>query len=93
MQRLFLTEWRSWLERHFRAQLDRSPQAEIRNVQIKRCKELLRSAKLPLRTVSRLAGFKHIEYMSVVFKRETGETPGRYRGLYKGDSRANGRPK
>ncbi|RIK77037.1 MAG: XylR family transcriptional regulator [Planctomycetota bacterium] len=72
---------RSWLERHFRAHLGRSPQAEIRSVQIKRCQELLRNTDLPLRTISRLAGFKHIEYMSVVFKRVTGESPGRYRSL------------
>jgi LacI family transcriptional regulator len=72
---------RSWLERHFRLHLNRSPQAEIRNVQIKRCKELLRDTDLPLRTISRLAGFKHIEYMSVVFKRLTGESPGHYRNL------------
>jgi len=70
---------RSWLERRFRQQLDRSPQAEIRSVQIKRCKELLRDTELPLRTIARLAGFKHTEYMSVVFKRETGQSPGRYR--------------
>lgn len=71
---------RSWLERHFRGHLGRSPQAEIRRVQIQRCKELLRNTQLPLHTIARLTGFTHTEYMSVVFKRETGEAPGRYRG-------------
>jgi LacI family transcriptional regulator len=70
---------RSWLERNFRKLLNRSPQAEIRNVQVKRCKELLRTTSLPLEKIARLAGFEHPEYMNVVFKRETGETPGRYR--------------
>jgi LacI family transcriptional regulator len=70
---------RSWLERRFRYYLGRSPQAEIRRTQIKRCKELLRSTKMPLDQVARLAGFKHTEYMSYVFKRETGEAPGRFR--------------
>ncbi len=70
---------RSWLERNFRKLLSRSPQAEIRNVQLKRCKELLRSTTLSLEKIARLTGFEHPEYMNVVFKRETGETPGRYR--------------
>lgn len=71
---------RSWLERHFRAHLGRSPQAEIRRVQVQRCKELLRNTQLPLNKIARITGFTHTEYMSVVFKRETGEPPGRYRG-------------
>jgi LacI family transcriptional regulator len=71
---------RSWLERGFRNHLGRSPQAEIRRTQVARCKELLRMTDLPLERIARLTGFKHPEYMSVLFKRETGETPGRYRG-------------
>ena len=70
---------RSWLERNFRKLVNRSPQAAIRLVQIKRCKELLRTTSLPLEKIARLAGFEHPEYMSVVFKRETGDTPGHYR--------------
>jgi LacI family transcriptional regulator len=70
---------RSWLERNFRKLLSRSPQAEIRNVQVKRCKELLRTTTLSLEQIARLTGFEHPEYMNVVFKREVGETPGRYR--------------
>jgi AraC-like DNA-binding protein len=48
-------------------------------VQIKRCKELLRTTNLSLEKIAGLAGFEHPEYMSVVFKRETGRTPGQYR--------------
>jgi LacI family transcriptional regulator len=70
---------RSWLERSFRKLLNRSPQAEIRTVQIKRCKELLRATPLSLEKIARLTGFNHPEYMSVVFKRETGQTPGQFR--------------
>jgi LacI family transcriptional regulator len=70
---------RSWLERNFRKILNRSPQAEIRNVQLKRCKELLRTTAMSLEKIAQLTGFEHPEYMSVVFKRVTGETPGRYR--------------
>lgn len=70
---------RSWLERYFRKYLNRSPQTEIRNVQIKRAKELLTATELSLEQIANLTGFNHPEYFSVVFKRETGETPGQFR--------------
>jgi LacI family transcriptional regulator len=70
---------RSLLERKFRQHLGRSPQAEIRSVQLKRVKQLLAESDLPLSEVARLAGYAHPEYMSVVFKRETGQTPGAFR--------------
>jgi LacI family transcriptional regulator len=34
---------------------------------------------LPLAQIASLAGYAHPEYMSVVFKRETGQTPGQFR--------------
>ena len=70
---------RSVLERRFRKYLKRSPQIEIRSVQLKRVKQLLAETDLPLERIATLAGFEHPEYMSVVFKRETGQTPGQYR--------------
>ncbi|TWT90377.1 Xylose operon regulatory protein [Pseudobythopirellula maris] len=70
---------RSWLERGFREHFGRSPKAEIRNVQIARCKELLKMTDLSLENIAGLAGFKHSEYMGVMFKRETGLSPGKYR--------------
>jgi LacI family transcriptional regulator len=70
---------RSMLERGFRQFLKRSPHAEIRLVQLKRVRELLSETDLPLDRVAELTGFKHPEYLSVVFKRELGETPGQYR--------------
>lgn len=70
---------RSLLERRFRRHLGRSPQAEIRAVQLKRVKELLAESDLSLDQIAPLAGYAHPEYMSVVFKRQTGQTPGQYR--------------
>jgi LacI family transcriptional regulator len=70
---------RSMLERGFRQYLQRSPHAEIRLVQLKRVRDLLSETDLPLDRIAGLAGFTHPEYMSVVFKRELGETPGQYR--------------
>ena len=70
---------RSSLERRFRQHLGRSPQAEIRNIQMRRAQQLLSETNLPLSQIANLTGFKHAEYFSVVFKREMGETPGQYR--------------
>ena len=70
---------RSILERRFRKYLGHSPQATIRQAQLKRVKELLAETDLPLAAISDLAGFKHCEHMCVVFKREVGLTPGTFR--------------
>lgn len=70
---------RSLLERRFRKHLGRSPQQEIRRIQVNRTKELLAQSDLSLERIAELAGFKGAPYLSVVFKRETGQTPGQYR--------------
>jgi len=70
---------RSVLEKRFRRYLQQTPQQAIRAVQIKRVKQLLAETDLKLDSIARLAGFKHVEYMSVVFKRETKQSPGQYR--------------
>lgn len=70
---------RSSLERRFRKYLGRSPQAEINRVRIKRIHQLLAETDLPLSRIAELVGYEHPEYLSVVFKRETGQTPGQYR--------------
>ena len=44
-----------------------------------RVKQLLVETDLPLARVATLAGYEHPEYMHVVFKRETGQTPGDFR--------------
>jgi LacI family transcriptional regulator len=67
------------LERQFRRYLGHSPQAEIRAVQVKRVKQLLAETELTLERIAELAGYRHSEYMSVVFKRLTGQTPAQYR--------------
>ena len=78
---------RSSLERRFRQYLGRSPQAEIRRVQIKRACQLLRDTDLSLVKISQLTGFKHSEYFSVVFKREVNQTPGKYRDASRAKAR------
>jgi LacI family transcriptional regulator len=75
----FVHTSRSFLERRFREYLKRSPQAEIRRVQCSRAKQLLTDTDFTLEKISELSGFKHPEYLSVVFKRLYAQTPGQYR--------------
>lgn len=70
---------RSFLERGFRKYLKRSPQEEIRALQLNRVKQLLNETDFTLERIAGLSGFEHPEYMSVVFKRLTGQTPGTFR--------------
>ncbi|ACB75598.1 transcriptional regulator, AraC family [Opitutus terrae PB90-1] len=70
---------RSQLEKKFRRYIGRSPQAEIRRVQVAKIRQLLFETNFPLKKIAELAGFEHVEYMCVVFKRLTGDSPGNYR--------------
>ena len=70
---------RSQMEKRFRRCIGRSPQAEIRRVQLARVKELLIETDFPLKTIASMTGFEHMEYLSVVFKRLTKESPGHFR--------------
>lgn len=70
---------RSQLEKKFRRYIGRSPQAEIRRVQVEKIRQLLLETDFPLKKIAELAGFEHVEYMCVVFKRLTGDSPGSYR--------------
>lgn len=79
---------RSQLEKKFRQYLGRSPQAEIRRVQIARVRQLLAETDLPLKGIAELTGYDYMEYMCVVFRRLTGETPGAYRRRHRPRGRA-----
>jgi LacI family transcriptional regulator len=70
---------RSLLEKKFRQHLGRSPHAEIRRVQVGKIKQLLVETDFPLKKIAELTGFEHVEYMCVLFKRTTGNSPGEYR--------------
>lgn len=70
---------RATLERRFRKVLDRSINEEINRVRIARIKQLLLDTDLKLSAVAKLTGFNHTEYMSSLFKKTTGTTPGQFR--------------
>jgi LacI family transcriptional regulator len=67
------------LERRFRKELKRSPQDEIRAACLRRVQELLRDTNQTVSEVAELTGFRNPEYLTVFFKRMTGETPREYR--------------
>lgn len=75
---------RTQLEEKFRKYFLRTPQSEIRRVQLVRIRQLLQDTDLSLDSISELTGFKHPEYLIVFFKREMGESPGRFRRNFQG---------
>ena len=74
---------RSGLERGMRKYVNRSPKQEIRKVQIQHATRLLLETDFSIDHIAHLCGFKHPEYMHVVFKRDTGRTPGAVRSHQK----------
>ncbi|MDP0499819.1 MAG: DNA-binding transcriptional regulator [Verrucomicrobiota bacterium JB022] len=74
---------RSLLERRFRKFLRRSPQEEIRNVKINKAKQLLLDTDMTLAEIAEAIGFEHPEYLSVMFKRLTSESPRDFRQRYR----------
>ena len=70
---------RSLLDRRFRKFLRRSPQDEIRHVRINKAKKFLIETDLTLAEIAEQTGFDHPEYLSVMFKRITNETPRDFR--------------
>ena len=73
------------LNRRFSTIFSRTVKQEILRLQVDRCRQLLQETDFTLQRIAGLAGFRHPEYMSVVFRRETGRTPGQYRRATKGN--------
>ncbi|MFK7692044.1 substrate-binding domain-containing protein [Paenibacillus sp. HJGM_3] len=67
------------LESRFVRSLGRTPHAVIMEMKVKLIKQFLSGTDLTLPKIAERIGFKNAEYMSVLFKRETGLTPNAYR--------------
>jgi len=67
------------LERRFRSQVGRTLHDEIRRAQTQRAKDLLVNTGLSLKDIAERTGFRHVEYFTVAFKRETGLPPSVFR--------------
>ncbi len=67
------------LERRFEQAVGRSPKQEIIRSRMNRVRALLAETDLPLHHIAGRMGFEHAEYLSHVFKRATGISPGAFR--------------
>lgn len=67
------------LESRFQKAVGRTPHEEIIFVKLKLVKQLLIETELPISLIAERAGFEHGEYMSVMFKKNTGLSPSLYR--------------
>jgi len=74
---------RTILERRFKKLLGHTPHDHILRVKLDRVKEMLSTSDLPLAQIAERAGFEHVEYLSVSFKRSVGITPSQYRARVK----------
>jgi LacI family transcriptional regulator len=72
---------RTGLDQRFKQQLGRTVHQEIDRVRLKLARELLRSTDLPLDAIAARAGYIHAQYMSAVFRRSLGRTPGQDRAM------------
>lgn len=72
------------LEQRFQKLLGRTPREEILHVRLNRVRQLLTETDLPLYLIAERTGFDHVEYLSVVFKRETNVTPSAFRAAARG---------
>ena len=67
------------LEYQFVEAIGCTPHAMITRIRLSRVSQLLRESELSLEEIANRCGFEHPEYMSVVFKRMTGISPGQFR--------------
>jgi LacI family transcriptional regulator len=70
---------RSVLQRRFRALLKRTIHDEIMAVRLRQACALIANTDLPLAEIAEKSGFKHQEYMGVVFKKHFHLTPAQHR--------------
>jgi len=67
------------LEMRFKKAAGRSIHQEIQTCRLQWVGELLRTTDLPLAKVAELAGYSSLSYMDVLFQRQTGLTPLKYK--------------
>jgi LacI family transcriptional regulator len=70
---------RSSLEMYFRRELKRSVHDEILQRKLQRSFELLGETDMGIADVALASGFRSVQYLNTVFKRELGATPGSWR--------------
>jgi len=59
--------------------MGRTVHDEIQRVRLERARQLVSTTNLPLSQVALQAGFRHLTYMTSMFRRHVGFTPAKYR--------------
>jgi len=72
---------RKTLEVRFARTLGRTPHEELQRRRLERVKSLLLQTAWPLKQIARAAGFTYVEHLHLIFRREVGMTPAKYRAL------------
>jgi len=67
------------MERRFVKVLGRSPKEEVLRVRLNRAKQLLAETDFSLAAIGEKIGLEHTEYLSRIFKKKIGVTPGQFR--------------
>ena len=75
---------RSTLEVRFKTLMGRTMHDEIHRVRMDRAKQLIAATELPLKQVAVEAGFRSVQYLTVLFRRDLGQTPAEYRRTSRG---------
>ncbi len=70
---------RTLLERGFKRLLGHTPHEQIVRAKLSHVRAMLVETDLPVALIAERTGFEHTEYLSVAFRRETGQTPSAYR--------------
>jgi LacI family transcriptional regulator len=73
---------RRFMERSFNQFLGTSPHEQIVRAKLSRVKQLLIETDFPLDTIARKCGISQAAHLSVLFKKEVGETPGEFRRTF-----------
>jgi LacI family transcriptional regulator len=67
------------LETRFKTLLGKTPHEMIVSTRIAQAEQLLRDTSLTLDRIAYRCGIEHAEYLSVLFRKHKGITPGQYR--------------
>ena len=70
---------RSVLQRRFKQAVGRTLHEEMLRVRLARARELLAETDVPIAVVAEKSGFRHQEYLGVVFRQRLATTPARFR--------------
>ncbi len=74
---------RSTLERKFKSLIGRTVHDEIQRIRLEHVARLLAISELTIKQVAAQNGFAHVPYMTTLFRRRYGCTPGQYRNRAK----------